>query len=134
MIDGTSYNRICADYSWEAPEDEEAAEALFWAEDSLSAEEFAAFKAKMAAEKAARSLTEEEILLATNVLRGFSFSEKKWFLLFIDNYSEIVWNEVDHTPPVDVRAADSPLCRPPSTASCFLKLPRHSSGHLCLLT
>ncbi|KAJ7336377.1 P-loop containing nucleoside triphosphate hydrolase protein [Mycena albidolilacea] len=93
MIDGTSYNRICADYSWEAPEDEEAAEALFWAEDSLSAEEFAAFKAKMAAEKAARSLTEEEILLATNVLRGFSFSEKKWFLLFIDNYSEIVWNE-----------------------------------------
>ncbi|KAF8189902.1 P-loop containing nucleoside triphosphate hydrolase protein [Mycena galopus ATCC 62051] len=93
MIDGTSYNRICADYSWEAPEDEEAAEALFWAEDSLSAEEFAAFKIKMAAEKAARGLTEEETLLATNVLRGFSFSEKKWFLLFIDNYSEIVWNE-----------------------------------------
>ncbi|KAJ7217486.1 P-loop containing nucleoside triphosphate hydrolase protein [Mycena haematopus] len=93
MIDGTSYNRICANFSWEAPEDEEAAEALFWAEDSLSAEEFAVFKTKLAAEKAARGLTEEETLLATNVLRGFSFSEKKWFLLFIDNYSEIVWNE-----------------------------------------
>ncbi|KAF7349249.1 AAA family ATPase [Mycena sanguinolenta] len=93
MIDGTSYNRICADFSWEAPEDEEAAEALFWAEDSLSAEEFAAFKTKLAAEKAARGLTEEETLLATNVLRGFSFSEKKWFLLFIENYSDIVWNE-----------------------------------------
>ncbi|KAJ7319012.1 P-loop containing nucleoside triphosphate hydrolase protein [Mycena albidolilacea] len=93
MIDGTSYNRFCADHSWEAPEDEEAAEALFWAEDSLSAEEFTTFKAEMAAKKAARQLTEEELLLATNVLRGFSFSEKKWFQLFIDNYSEIVWNE-----------------------------------------
>jgi hypothetical protein len=94
MIDGTSYNRFCADHSWEASEDEEAAEALFWAEDSLSVEEFTTFKAEMAAKKAARQLTEEELLLATNVLRGFSFNEKKWFQLFIDNYSEIVWNEV----------------------------------------
>ncbi|KAJ6499691.1 P-loop containing nucleoside triphosphate hydrolase protein [Mycena vitilis] len=93
MIDGISYNRICADFAWEAPEDEEAAEALFWAEDSLSAEEFAAFKAKMAAEKAARGLTDEETLLATNILRGFSFAEKQWFQLFIDNFSEIEWNE-----------------------------------------
>ncbi|KAJ6571786.1 P-loop containing nucleoside triphosphate hydrolase protein [Mycena capillaripes] len=93
MIDGTSYNRICADYSWEAPEDEEAAEALFWAEDSLSAEEFAAFKTKLAVEKAARELTDEETLLATNVLRGFSFAEKMWFQMFIDNFSEIEWNE-----------------------------------------
>ncbi|KAJ7650899.1 P-loop containing nucleoside triphosphate hydrolase protein [Roridomyces roridus] len=93
MIDGKSYNRICADHAWEAPEDESAVEALFWAEDSLSAEEFTAFKAKLAAEKAARELTDQETLLATNVLRGFSFTEKRWFLLFIDNYSEIVWNE-----------------------------------------
>ncbi|KAJ7848302.1 hypothetical protein B0H13DRAFT_2404434 [Mycena leptocephala] len=93
MIDGTSYNRMCADFAWEASEDEEAAEALFWAEDSLSAEEFAAFKAKQAAEKAARGLTDEETLLATNVLRGFSFADKKWFQLFIENFSEIVWNE-----------------------------------------
>ncbi|KAJ7868428.1 hypothetical protein B0H13DRAFT_2558739 [Mycena leptocephala] len=93
MIDGTSYNRMCADFAWEASEDEEAAEALFWAEDSLSAEEFAAFKAKQAAEKAARGLTDEETLLATNVLRGFSFADKKWFQLLIENFSEIVWNE-----------------------------------------
>ncbi|KAJ7915974.1 hypothetical protein B0H13DRAFT_2451723 [Mycena leptocephala] len=93
MIDGTSYNRMCADFAWEASEDEEAAEALFWAEDSLSAEEFAAFKAKQAAEKAARGLTDEETLLATNVLRGFSFADKKWFQLFIENFSEIIWNE-----------------------------------------
>ncbi|KAJ6576060.1 P-loop containing nucleoside triphosphate hydrolase protein [Mycena vulgaris] len=93
MVDGVSYNRICADYAWEASEDEAAAEALFWAEDSLSAEEFTAFKAAQAAEKAARGLTDEELLLATNVIRGFSFAEKKWFLLFIDNFSEISWNE-----------------------------------------
>ncbi|KAJ7512900.1 AAA family ATPase [Mycena galericulata] len=93
MIDGTSYNRICADFAWEAAEDEAAAEALFWAEDSLSAEEFTAFKAAQAAAKAARGLTDEETLLATNVLRGFSFADKKWFLLFIDNFSEIDWNK-----------------------------------------
>ncbi|KAJ7751771.1 P-loop containing nucleoside triphosphate hydrolase protein, partial [Mycena maculata] len=93
MIDGTSYNRFCAEFSWEAADDEEAAEALFWAEDSLSPEEFAAFKAEKAAKKAARGLTDEETLLATNILRGFSFAEKKWFQLFIENFSEITWNE-----------------------------------------
>ncbi|KAJ7751769.1 P-loop containing nucleoside triphosphate hydrolase protein [Mycena maculata] len=94
MIDGTSYNRFCADFSWEADDDdEEAADALFWAEGSLSAEEFAVFKADQAAKKAARGLTDEETLLATNVLRGFSFTEKKWFQLFIENFSEIKWNE-----------------------------------------
>ncbi|KAJ6576123.1 P-loop containing nucleoside triphosphate hydrolase protein [Mycena vulgaris] len=93
MIDGKSYNRICADHAWEASDDEAAIEAAFWAEDSLSAEEFAEFKAVQAAEKAARGLSDEELLLATNVLRGFSFAEKKWFLLFIDGFSEISWNE-----------------------------------------
>ncbi|KAJ6537188.1 hypothetical protein B0H19DRAFT_1270842 [Mycena capillaripes] len=93
MIDGTSYNRICANFAWEAADDNEAAEALFWAEDSLPAEEDTAFKAEQAANKAARGLTDEETLLATNVLRGFSFAEKKWFQLFIDNFSEISWNE-----------------------------------------
>ncbi|KAJ7255682.1 hypothetical protein C8J57DRAFT_1721711 [Mycena rebaudengoi] len=93
MIDGTSYNRICADFSWEAGDDEEAAEALFWAEESLSVEELAAFKAGQVAWKAARVLTDEEALLATNILRGFSFTEKKWFLLFIENFSEINWNK-----------------------------------------
>ncbi|KAK7046702.1 AAA family ATPase [Favolaschia claudopus] len=93
MIDGTSYNRIRTDFAWEAPEDEEMTETLFWAEDSMSAEEFAAFKAKLVAEKAARGLTEEETLLTTNILRGFSFTEKQWFQLFIENYSDIVWNE-----------------------------------------
>ncbi|KAK7019025.1 AAA family ATPase [Favolaschia claudopus] len=71
------------------PEDEEMTETLFWAEDSMSAEEFAAFKAKLVAEKAARGLTEEETLLTTNILRGFSFTEKQWFQLFIENYSDI---------------------------------------------
>ncbi|KAJ7635038.1 P-loop containing nucleoside triphosphate hydrolase protein, partial [Roridomyces roridus] len=92
MVDGVSFNRFSSN-GWEAPEDEAAKELLYWAEDSLSAEEFTAFKAKMAAEKEARVLSEEETLLATNVLRGFSFAEKKWFSLFIENYSEIVWNE-----------------------------------------
>ncbi|KAJ7114175.1 P-loop containing nucleoside triphosphate hydrolase protein [Mycena crocata] len=94
MVDGTSYNRICADFAWEAGEDEADVEAAFWAEDSMSAEEFTAFKAAQAAAKAARGLTEEELLLATNVIRGFSFAEKKWFLLFIDGFSEITWNDV----------------------------------------
>ncbi|KAJ7488314.1 P-loop containing nucleoside triphosphate hydrolase protein [Mycena latifolia] len=93
MIDGKSYNRMCADHAWEASEDEAAVEAAFWAEDSMSAEEFTAFKAAQAAEKAARGLSDQELLLATNVIRGFSFSEKKWFLLFIDGFSEINWNE-----------------------------------------
>ncbi|KAJ7336366.1 hypothetical protein DFH08DRAFT_965240 [Mycena albidolilacea] len=66
MIDGTSYNRICPDYSWEA-----------------------APEAKTSEDKTAEELTDEELLPATNVLRGFSFSEKKWFQFFIDNYSEI---------------------------------------------
>ncbi|KAJ7787163.1 P-loop containing nucleoside triphosphate hydrolase protein [Mycena olivaceomarginata] len=70
MIDGTSYNRICRDYSWEA-----------------------APEVKTSEDKTAEELTDKELPLATNALRGFSFSEKKWFQ-FIDNYSEIVWNEV----------------------------------------
>ncbi|KAJ7651008.1 AAA family ATPase [Roridomyces roridus] len=90
MIDGKSYNRMRADHAWQAPEEEKA---LFRAEESLSAEKFAVFKAEMEAGKVARALTDRETLLATNVLRGFSFTEKRWFLLFIDNYSEIVWNE-----------------------------------------
>lgn len=97
MVDGISYNRIRADFSWEAEEDHAAVEAAFWAEDSLSAEEFAAFKAAQAAEKAARGLSDEGLLLATNVVRGFSFAEKRWFQLFIDNFSEITWNEVRFT-------------------------------------
>lgn len=135
MIDGTSYNRMCADFAWEASEDEEAAEALFWAEDSLSAEEFAAFKAKQAAEKAARGLTDEETLLATNVLRGFSFADKKWFQLFIENFSEIVWNEVCCGPSASRASSLIHLRpRPPLTALCFLKLQRRSSGRWCPLT
>ncbi|KAJ7101290.1 P-loop containing nucleoside triphosphate hydrolase protein [Mycena belliarum] len=93
MVDGVLYNRMRADHAWEASEDEEAIEAAFWAEDSMSAEDFAVFKAAQAAEKAARSLSDEELLLATNIIRGFSFSEKRWFLFFIDGFSEIKWNE-----------------------------------------
>ncbi|KAJ7458501.1 P-loop containing nucleoside triphosphate hydrolase protein [Mycena latifolia] len=93
MVDGASYNRIRAEFAWEANKDTAAEEAASWAEESLSADEFTAFKAAQAAEKAARGLTEEEKLLATNILRGFSFAEKKWFLLFIDGFSEIRWNE-----------------------------------------
>ncbi|KAJ7757187.1 hypothetical protein DFH07DRAFT_958772 [Mycena maculata] len=94
MIDGTSYNRICANFSWEAAADgDEAAGELSRAEDSLSAEEFAVFKADRATKKAAQGLTDEGTLLATNILRGFSFTEKKWFQLFMENFSEITWNE-----------------------------------------
>ncbi|KAJ6520231.1 AAA family ATPase [Mycena sanguinolenta] len=93
MIDGKSYNRICANFSWEAP-DEEADSALHYSlEDSLFPEERAASKARLAAQKPVPEFTEEECLLATNILRGFSFAEKKWFLLFIDNFSDIKWNQ-----------------------------------------
>ncbi|KAJ7465589.1 AAA family ATPase [Mycena latifolia] len=93
MVDGASNNRICANFAWKANKDTAAEEAASWAEGSLSADEFTTFKAAQVAEKAARGLTEEEKLLATNILRGFSFAEKKWFLLFIDGFSEIRWNE-----------------------------------------
>ncbi|KAJ7269329.1 hypothetical protein B0H12DRAFT_33079 [Mycena haematopus] len=89
MIDGTSYNRVCPDFSWEA-EDEDADRT---AEDRLFVEEMAS-NSRMAAPKAIREFTDEEYLLATNVLRGFSFADKKWFELFIDNFSDIEWNQV----------------------------------------
>ncbi|KAJ7817218.1 hypothetical protein B0H13DRAFT_2410865, partial [Mycena leptocephala] len=84
---------------------------------------FAAFKAKQAAEKAARGLTDEETLLATNVLRGFSFADKKWFQLFIENFSEIVWNEASFDrlvlPETSRRSSGRwcPLTYGPRTAS-----------------
>ncbi|KAJ6520232.1 P-loop containing nucleoside triphosphate hydrolase protein [Mycena sanguinolenta] len=91
MIDGKSYNRICADFSWEA-DDEETNRALFGPEDSFSAEERVASKARRAAEKGEQD--DEEALLCTNMLRGFSFADKKWCHLFIENFSEISWNQV----------------------------------------
>ena len=99
MVDGTSYNRICANFAWEAPKDEAFTAAAVRAEETLSAEEFAKFKARQEEERAARVLNDEERLLATNVLRGFSFVEKRWFLMFIDNFAEITWNEVRWIPP-----------------------------------
>ncbi|KAJ7269327.1 P-loop containing nucleoside triphosphate hydrolase protein [Mycena haematopus] len=93
MIDGKSYNRICADFSWEA-EDEETSKGLFSSEDSLSAEEKMASKARQAVERGEQGFTDEETLLSTNVLRGFSFVDKKWCQLFIENFSEIFWNQV----------------------------------------
>ncbi|KAF7337590.1 AAA family ATPase [Mycena sanguinolenta] len=92
MIDGKSYNRICADFAWEA-QDEEADSNLYSFEDILFPQERAASKARLAAQKSVRDFTEEECLLATNILRGFSFSEKRWFLLFIENFSEVEWNQ-----------------------------------------
>ncbi|KAF7337591.1 AAA family ATPase [Mycena sanguinolenta] len=92
MIDGKSYNRICADFSWEA-DDEETNRILYGAEDNLSAEERVASKARKAAEKGEQETTDEETLLCTNILRGFSFADKKWCQLFIENFSEISWNQ-----------------------------------------
>ncbi|KAK7064773.1 AAA family ATPase [Favolaschia claudopus] len=93
MIDGTSYNRICTDHAWEARKDEESDEALFTAESTLSPEDLVAFKAKLTTEQPDQGLTEEETLLATNIIRGFSFTEKRWLQMFIENYSDIVWTE-----------------------------------------
>lgn len=110
MIDGTSYNRICRDYSWEA-----------------------APEVKTSEDKTAEELTDEELPLATNALRGFSFSEKKWFQFFIDNYSEIVWNEVGCTPSRSgllIHFAHRSLLN----ALCFLRHLRRSFGRWCLLT
>jgi hypothetical protein len=94
MVDGTSYNRMCADFAWDAPKDEALASAMVRAEATLSADDFAEFKARQAEEQEVRGLSDEQRLIATNVIRGFSFAEKKWFLLFIEHFSEVTWNEV----------------------------------------
>lgn len=39
------------------------------------------------------SLTDQQRLLATATVRGFSFTEKRWLDFFIDNVSAICWNE-----------------------------------------
>jgi hypothetical protein len=38
-------------------------------------------------------LTEDQLLLATNELRGYSLKDKKWLIFFIPQVREIVWNE-----------------------------------------
>jgi hypothetical protein len=38
-------------------------------------------------------LTDEQCLLATPILRGFSFTEKKFLEFFVDKTREIVWND-----------------------------------------
>ncbi|KAJ7204234.1 P-loop containing nucleoside triphosphate hydrolase protein [Mycena rebaudengoi] len=79
MVDAVSYNRMCAEYSWEARRSDRGGDGGC---------------AARAAEKAARALDDEQRCLPPNVVRGFSFAEKKWFLLFLDNFSDIAWNEV----------------------------------------
>jgi SpoVK/Ycf46/Vps4 family AAA+-type ATPase len=38
-------------------------------------------------------LTEDQLLLATDELRGYSLKDKKWLIFFIPHVKDIVWNE-----------------------------------------
>lgn len=39
------------------------------------------------------ALSDEQCLLSSALVRGFSFTEKKWVDMFVDNLTPIVWNE-----------------------------------------
>lgn len=40
-----------------------------------------------------KPLTDEQCLLASALVRGFSFNEKKWVDMFVDNLTPVKWNE-----------------------------------------
>lgn len=43
--------------------------------------------------KQARRLSDVELLLCTDMFRAYSLSDKRWFRIFVDNVTDIVWDD-----------------------------------------
>ncbi|KAL0935666.1 AAA family ATPase [Colletotrichum truncatum] len=87
MIDAETHHRIMADYSFEVipfPNTSGQKRKQATASDEIDL---------VPKEKTERApLTDEQALLATTMVRGFSFTEKRFFDFFVHSVSEIEWN------------------------------------------
>ncbi|KAF9872533.1 AAA family ATPase [Colletotrichum karsti] len=87
MIDTATHHRICADDAYSVT-------AFLEANEQERKEVPGSDEPELVSQDAVKfaPLTDEQAMLATSMVRGFSFNEKKFLDFFVDKISDIEWN------------------------------------------